>query len=123
MPRIPEQQRDILSRDVAAGILDFCWGNRSKFFRRYTGLLEPMSRSVFFTALAGEVTSKDNIEKITFIAETLNMLSPTDKRSKKFKQNVVNGLVKTCEVLVENPSIENLGKIKQFLLMHKGDLL
>jgi len=123
MSRIQNEDTDWVSKDVISAIKYYCFNNLTEFYRRFENLLPDMSKSNFHRIFQGEGTSREKVKSIHKIASKLEILSPSDNSNRHPKQNIVNDLLTLIDNLIENPSMENFGRIKLFLKHKRYELI
>ena len=110
---------EILSRDVAIAIRHYCFNNITEFYRRYEEEI-PMSKATFHRVLQGEYTASEKVKDIVSLSKKLGLVL-NDKEGCEWlvKKNLVDELVRMCVALTTNPSIHNLGMLKDFLSKYR----
>jgi len=120
-PRLDEK-KDFMSRDLVALVRYFCFSNISEFYRRYSEELG-VSRATFFRMIQGGAVAREKVAKVSEVCSRLGLLENEDECDWVAKKKLTIELVKRTKILCENPSINNLGNLKEHVDKHAFKLL
>lgn len=111
-----------VSETVKAIINHHCYGNLSEFYRRHKHIL-CMSQPTFYRAMGIYGCTPENAKKITALAHSLGLVDNEGNSNIIEVRDLLEKLFNKLDLLIEYPSLDNLGKLKEFVDKYRERLL
>ena len=121
MPRRTDRTT-LLSRDTAAALRYFCFGNQSEFYDRFKTDLG-MSRATFYRVMQGEYATDENVQYVELLAKRLKLTDRGGGSSYLVKARLTARLVELCSVVTRRGTVKAIEDIREFLKENKAVLL
>ena len=121
MPRNTERTT-LLSRDTAAAIRYFCFGNTGEFYKRFKNDLG-MSRATFYRIMQGEYATPENVSWIGHLAKRLKLTDKGGGSSYLVKVRLMTKLVELSDAVASKSTVKTVDDLRAYLKLNRGILL